>query len=127
MKQLLSIMMLVLILWSCVATSQEDLQLDTVVIEDCVGKKMELFLPVGYIKGKREYYEEGFYESYSYADNSVIVLLCGGNAELNFSKLSTADSYTRKEVIAGHTIMYEHVSKKRKQAFDIAFDKMMKP
>ena len=84
-----------------------------------------LFLPLEWIKSDRNYYKKGFMEYCSYTDKSINSVLCGENAELNFSQLFDKEKYSRKESIPGRIIMYENVSEERKIEFDKAFDKMM--
>ena len=114
-----------LILVSCGGLEKKEFKLDEVILEDCMGKRKMLFLPTGWIKSDRNYYGEGFMEYYSYTDKSIISVLCGANAELNFSQLFDKEKYSRKETIPGRIIMYENVPEERKTEFDKAFDKMM--
>ena len=113
------------ILSSCARFEKKKFKFDEVGIEDCMGKRKKLYLPVGWTKSERNYYGEGFMETYSYSDKSVISLLCGANAELNFSELFDNEKYSRKESTVGRTIMYENVPEETKIEFDAAFDKMM--
>ena len=113
------------ILVSCGRLEKKEFKLDEVELEDCIEERKMLFLPTGWIKSDRQYYGDGFMEYYSYADKSIISVLCGENAELNFSQLFDEEKHSRKESIAGRIIMYENVSTERKAEFDKAFDKMM--
>ena len=97
------------ILVSCGGPETKEFKFDEVGIEDCMGKRKQLYLPIGWTKSERNYYGEGFMETYNYSDKSVISLLCGGNAELSFSELFDEDKYSRKESSVGRIIMYENV------------------
>ena len=98
---------------------------DEILIDDCMGERKKLYLPIGSTKSERTSYAEGFIETYNYSDKSVVSVLCGGNAELTFSKLFEKENYSRKEASLGRIIMYENVPKERKKEFDAAFDKMI--
>ena len=126
MTKFLIIIVGIFILTSCGGLEKKEFKFDEVGLEDCMGKRKVLFLPKGWTKSDRNYYGEGFIESYTYSDKSVISVLCGGNAELIFSELFDKDKYSRKESSVGRTIMYENVPEERKIEFDEAFDKMMK-
>ena len=125
MNRLFIVIIGLFILTGCGGLEKKEFKFDEIGIEDCMGKRKKLFLPIGWTKSERNYYGEGFMETYNYSDKSVISLLCGANAELSFSELFDKEKYSRKESSVGRTIMYENVPEKRKMEFDAAFDKMM--
>ncbi|MEP2238079.1 MAG: hypothetical protein ABJI22_06935 [Maribacter sp.] len=125
MNRIFIVIIGLLILVSCDGLEKKEFKFNEVGVEDCMGKRKKLYLPIGWTKSERNYYGEGFMETYNYSDKSVISLLCGANAELSFSELFDEEKYSRKESSVGRTIMYENVPKERKMEFDAAFDKMM--
>ena len=83
-----------------------------------------LTLPNGIIKNKVDSFEEGFYQYFVYPDNSYVVILRGGNAELKLPKSDNPEIHSRYESIDRIHMVYGNVKTERKEEFDKAFDIM---
>jgi len=125
MIRIIILLIVGLLLANCGEKNGNEDLLEKVLLENCKGKSIELVLPKGWTKTNRHNYEEGFAQSYSYPDSSLVGILCGANAELNYSESYSESKFSRKEIILGRTIIYERVDKSRKNVFDKAFDEML--
>lgn len=87
-----------------------------------------LWLPSGYVATKPEWYGEGSVRAFRYADQSVITLLCGANAQLSLPKKRRKGFYDRKEVLPDCCcqLLYTHVPATRVADFNRAFDEASK-
>ncbi len=83
-----------------------------------------LTLPNGIIKNKIDFYEEGFYQHFVYPDNSYVVILRGGNAELELPKSDNPEIHSRYESIDRIRMVYGNVKTEQNEEFDKAFDIM---
>ncbi|HET8737368.1 MAG TPA: hypothetical protein VFM69_12290 [Pricia sp.] len=83
-----------------------------------------LTLPAGVIENEVTTYEEGFTQHFIYENNSYVILLRGGNAELATPNGSKPERFSREEKINGFHLMYGNVTTERKLEFDQAFDQM---
>jgi hypothetical protein len=83
-----------------------------------------LTLPTGIKKNEVTTYEEGFYQQFTYTDNSFVVILRGGNAELDEPKSDNPKIYSRKQRVDRIIMVYGNVKPERKAEFDKAFDLM---
>ena len=83
-----------------------------------------LTLPIGIKENKVETYTEGFYQHFIYSDNSYVVILRGGNAELNQPKNADPEIHSRKQTVDRVRMIYGNVKPDRKAEFDKAFDLM---
>ena len=111
----------ILILSSCkqksgIEYSFEDVQINT--------SDYYLTLPAGIIKNKVDSYEEGFYQHFVYPDNSYVIILRGGNAELELPKNENSGIHSRRQYIDRIIMVYGNVKTERKTEFDKAFDMM---
>ena len=88
----------------------------------------QLWLPNGYVATKPAWYGEGSVQAFRYADQSVITLLCGANAQLSLPKKKKKGFYDRKEVLPGccYQLLYTHVPATRVAVFNRVFDQTSK-
>ena len=84
-----------------------------------------LTLPIGIIKNQVDTFEEGFYQYFIFSDNSYVILLKGGNAELELPKSDNRNIHSRYENIDRIQIVYNNVKTERRAEFDKAFDLMI--
>lgn len=84
-----------------------------------------LTLPIGIIKNQVDTFEEGFYQHFIFSDNSYVILLKGGNAELELPKSDNRNIHSRYENIDRIQIVYNNVKTERRAEFDKAFDLMI--
>ncbi len=70
----------ILIFSSCALKNGNEYSFNDVQINQ---SQYYLTLPIGIKENKVETYTEGFYQHFLYSDNSYVVILRGGNAELN--------------------------------------------
>ena len=83
-----------------------------------------LTLPKGIVENKVTNYTEGFYQHFIFSDNSYVIILRGGNAELELPKSDDSEIHSRAESIDGIRMIYANVKTERKAEFDKAFDLM---
>ncbi|OBX18711.1 hypothetical protein LX77_03906 [Gelidibacter algens] len=120
-KKILIILIGILILSNCkqsggIEYSFEDVQVNT--------SDDYLTLPTGIIKNKVDSYEEGFYQHFVYPDNRYVIILRGGNAELNEPKNDNPEIHSREQSVDRIRMIYGNVKTERKAEFDKAFDLM---
>ena len=120
-KKILIILIGILILSNCKQSGGieyyfEDVQVNT--------SDDYLTLPTGIIKNKVDSYEEGFYQHFVYPDNSYVIILRGGNAELNKPKNDNPEIHSREQSVDRIRMIYGNVKTERKAEFDKAFDLM---
>lgn len=85
-----------------------------------------LTLPKDIEENKVTSYTEGFYQHFIFSDNSYVIILRGGNAELELPKNDNPEIYSRYESIDRVRMVYGNVKTERKAEFDKAFDLMKK-
>jgi hypothetical protein len=85
-----------------------------------------LTLPTDIKENKVTDYTEGFYQHFIFSDNSYVIILKGGNAELELPKSDNPEIFSRYESIDRIRMVYGNVKKERKAEFDQAFDLMKK-
>ena len=85
-----------------------------------------LTLPKDIKENKVTSYTEGFYQHFIFSDNSYVIILRGGNAELELPKSDNPEIYSRYENIDRIRMVYGNVKTERKAEFDKAFDLMKK-
>lgn len=83
-----------------------------------------LTLPTGIKKNKVDTYTEGFYQQFVYYDNSYVIILSGGNAELNEPNEQNPETHFRRQSVDRIQMIYGNVTNERKAEFDKAFDIM---
>lgn len=111
----------ILILSNCKSKSGTEYSFEDVQINQ---SDYYLTLPVGITKNEVNTYEEGFYQHFIYSDNSYVVILRGGNAELNEPKNDNPEFHSRGQSIDRIRMIYGNVKTERKAEFDKAFDIM---
>ena len=122
MKETLFILIIgILILSSCktkngIEYSFEDVQINT--------SDYYLTLPIGITKNEVNTYTEGFYQHFIYSDNSYVVILRGGNAELELPYNDNSEIHSRRQFVDRVIMIYGNVKTERKEEFDKAFDIM---
>jgi len=85
-----------------------------------------LTLPIDIKENKVTSFTEGFYQHFIFSDNSYVIILKGGNAELELPKSDNPEIYSRYESIDRIRMVYGNVKTERKAEFDKAFDLMKK-
>jgi hypothetical protein len=83
-----------------------------------------LTLPIGIKKNEVDIYTEGFYQHFIYPDNSYVIILRGGNAELKEPENDNSEFHSRGQSVDGIRMIYGNVKSERKAEFDKAFDLM---
>ena len=83
-----------------------------------------LTLPAGITKNKVDHYEEGFIQQFIYSDKSYVIILRGGNADLELPNSDNAEIHSRYESVDRIQMVYGNVKSERKEEFDRAFDLM---
>jgi hypothetical protein len=83
-----------------------------------------LTLPSGIIINEVNTYEEGFYQHFIYSDNSYVIILKGGNAELDLPENANSGIHSRRQYVDRVIMVYGNVKTERKVEFDKAFDIM---
>lgn len=111
----------ILILTSCKQNSGIEYSFEDVQVNK---SDYYLTLPTGIIKNQVDSYEEGFYQHFVYSDNSYVIILRGGNAELELPKSNNPKIHSRYESIDRIRMVYGNVKSERKAEFDKAFDLM---
>jgi len=111
----------ILILSNCKQKSRTEYSFAKVQINE---SDYYLTLPIGIKKNEVDNYTEGFYQHFIYADNSYVIILRGGNAELNEPENDNPDFHSRGQSVDGIRMIYGNVKSERKAEFDKAFDLM---
>jgi hypothetical protein len=111
----------ILILTSCKQNSGIEYSFEDVQVNK---SDYYLTLPPAIIKNQVDSYEEGFYQHFVYSDNSYVIILRGGNAELELPKSNNPKIHSRYESIDRIRMVYGNVKSERKAEFDKAFDLM---
>ncbi|MDF7815910.1 hypothetical protein [Hymenobacter sp. YC55] len=89
----------------------------------CWGTKRTIHVPRGHAAPQYSWYEEGYYLTLRYPDNSYIFLLYGGNAVLILPKKRKKNRYYRRESIAGCCpLIYAEVTAEQLPVFEQAFN-----
>ena len=83
-----------LILFSCGEKNGQETSFDDLQINK---SDQFLALPAGVIENKVTTYEEGFTQHFIYKENSYVIILQGGNAELAVPNNSKSDKFPGKK------------------------------
>jgi hypothetical protein len=110
----------VLILSNCNQKSEIEYYFEQVQVNTT---DLYLTLPKDIIENKVTTYEEGYYQHFIFSDNSFVIILRGGNAELH-NKIDSPETFYRKQSVDGIRMIYDHVKSERKAEFDKAFNLM---
>ncbi len=111
-----------------VSNGQENGETDfeTVFLDDCLGKTIELTLPKNYAKTSRFDFDDGFTQNYIYLKGGGgLTVVCREKTDSLKTIYTLKDTFWRQETIDGILIFYTNVSAERKKAFDKTFDKMI--
>lgn len=111
----------ILILSNCKQKGEIEYSFDDVQVNK---SEYYLTLPIGIKKNEVNTYEDGFYQHFIYPDNSYVIILRGGNAELNVPKNDNPEMHFRAQSVDRIQMIYGNVQTERKAEFDKAFDIM---
>ena len=120
-KKIFILIIGILILSNCKSKSGAEYSFEDVRINT---SDYYLTLPAGITKNKIDSYEEGFYQHFVYSDNSYVIILRGGNAELELPKNENSGIHSRRQYVDRVIMVYGNVKTERKAEFDKAFDIM---
>ena len=110
-----------LILSSCKQKNETEYSFENVQINTT---DYYLTLPKGIIENKITNYTEGFYQHFIFSDNSYVIILRGGNAELELPQSDNSQIYSWEQSVDRIRMVYGNVKSERKAEFDKAFDLM---
>jgi hypothetical protein len=120
-RKILIIIIGILIVSSCKQKGEIEYSFEKVQISS---SDYYLILPSGIVRNQVETYEEGFTQYFIYSDNSYVIILKGGNAELELPKSDNPEIHSRFQTINRIQMVYGNVKSERNVEFDRAFDLM---